>query len=194
MLMFEGDHELPENTKNELLRMHDWLRTAFPLVHEHLERETVGEYSLLFAWKSTKQDPLRKPVLLCAHMDVVDVDPISREQWLEDPFSGAFRDGFIYGRGTLDFKVSKFMFQEYFRHFLYLQNGVIGTLEAVETLLSQGALEPSRTVYLAFGHDEEIMGLNGASKMAALFRERNIEFEFILDEGEMNVFQVIHMR
>ncbi|AWM33354.1 M20/M25/M40 family metallo-hydrolase [Hymenobacter nivis] len=46
-------------------------------------------------------------------------------------------DGYLYGRGTLDDKLS-----------------VLGQLEAVDYLL-QSNFQPERTVLLAFGQDEE---------------------------------------
>jgi carboxypeptidase PM20D1 len=58
-------------------------------------------------------------------------------------------------------------------------------LEAVEDLLS-ASFQPQRTIYLAFGHDEEIGGANGAGKIAELLRARSVELEFVLDEG-MNI-------
>jgi acetylornithine deacetylase/succinyl-diaminopimelate desuccinylase-like protein len=42
-----------------------------------------------------------RPLLLIAHSDVV---PADRKQWTVDPFSAELRNGFIYGRGTLDDK------------------------------------------------------------------------------------------
>lgn len=42
-----------------------------------------------------------RPLLLVAHTDVA---PVERSQWTVDPFSGEFRNGFIYGRGTQDDK------------------------------------------------------------------------------------------
>lgn len=48
-----------------------------------------------------KGDGTKKPVLLAAHADVVGVE---REKWTIDPFSGIARDGYIYGRGAIDFK------------------------------------------------------------------------------------------
>ncbi|MEQ1945703.1 MAG: M20/M25/M40 family metallo-hydrolase [Bryobacteraceae bacterium] len=42
-----------------------------------------------------------RPLLLMAHTDVV---PADRSQWSVDPFSGEFRNGFIYGRGVWDDK------------------------------------------------------------------------------------------
>lgn len=46
-------------------------------------------------------DGSRKPVLLAAHADVVGVE---REKWTFDPFAGTIDDGFVFGRGALDFK------------------------------------------------------------------------------------------
>jgi carboxypeptidase PM20D1 len=80
-------------------------------------------------------------------------------------FPGAIADGFIWGRGTLDDKSS-----------------VAGILEAVNNLLAKG-FQPKRTVYLAFGQDEEIRGSEGAEKVADLLKTRGKVFEFVLDEG-----------
>lgn len=43
----------------------------------------------------------KRPILIMGHTDVVGVQP---EKWYADPFSGLRKDGFIYGRGTLDDK------------------------------------------------------------------------------------------
>jgi acetylornithine deacetylase/succinyl-diaminopimelate desuccinylase-like protein len=40
-------------------------------------------------------------VLLAAHADVVGVE---REKWTVDPFAGVVKDGYVYGRGAIDFK------------------------------------------------------------------------------------------
>ena len=42
---------------------------------------------------------------------------------------------------------------------------LISIMEAVEKLLSEG-YQPDRTVYLAFGHDEELSGMRGAGVIA----------------------------
>jgi carboxypeptidase PM20D1 len=47
----------------------------------------------------------------------------------------------------------------------------LGTLEAVEMLLVEG-FRPVRTVYLAYGHDEEVGGVGGAHEIAALLKAR----------------------
>src|SRR4030095_11064622 len=66
---------------------------------------------------------------------------------------------------------------------------VLGILEAVEYLLASG-FEPSRTIYLAFGHDEESGGNDGAAKIAGLLQSRGVELEYVLDEG-LNIFNGI---
>jgi len=139
------------------------LENHFPKVHAALKKEIIAGDSLLYTWTGT--DPDLKPVLLLAHMDVVPVLVEPENPWTEAPFSGRIKDGFIWGRGSLDDK-----------------HCLMGILEAVEYLLAKGAI-PRRTVMLAFGHDEEVGGLKGAAAISAVLTERNIHPEFILDEG-----------
>jgi carboxypeptidase PM20D1 len=155
----------------EFLRFHALLAKSFPGVHRQLIRETVNEYSLLYTWKG--QDAGLKPVLLMGHMDVVPVDPGSEKDWTYPPFSGNIAGGYIWGRGSIDDKVN-----------------VISVLEAVEHLLAQG-FQPQRNIYLAFGHDEETGGQQGAAKIAALLSERGVELEFVLDEGSAIIDGII---
>lgn len=49
-------------------------------------------------------------------------------------------------------------------------------------LLTDG-FRPARTIYLAFGHDEEVGGARGAQQIAALLGNRGVEMEMVLDEG-----------
>jgi carboxypeptidase PM20D1 len=147
-------------------RLHIFLAKSFPRVHRQLTKETVNGHSLLYTWNG--KDAHLKPMLLMGHMDVVPVDAPTERQWTHPPFAGEIADGYIWGRGTMDDKVS-----------------VLGILEAVEYLLSAG-FQPQRTIYLAFGHDEEIGGHNGAAKIAELLRARGVGLEYALDEG-MNV-------
>jgi carboxypeptidase PM20D1 len=154
----------------EFHQFHDFLAESFPRVHRQLTRETVNTYSLLYTWKG--KDARLKPLMLMGHMDVVPVEQATEKHWTHPPYSGAIADGYVWGRGAMDDKA-----------------GVLGPLEAVENLLREG-FEPQRTIYLAFGHDEEIGGADGAGKIADLLRSRGIELEFVLDEG-MNVVESI---
>jgi carboxypeptidase PM20D1 len=145
------------------LDLHDYLETAFPLVHERLSRELIGDGSLLFTWPGT--DPGSPPIILLAHQDVVPVEEATAEAWDHPPFGGEVADGFVWSRGAVDDKSS-----------------LVAILEAVETLLEEG-FAPAHTVYLVFGHDEEIGGAGGAKKVAGLMAERGIRASYALDEG-----------
>jgi len=46
-------------------------------------------------------DGSKRPILLAGHEDVVGVE---REKWSVDPFAGVIRDGYVWGRGAIDFK------------------------------------------------------------------------------------------
>ena len=46
-------------------------------------------------------DGSKKPVLLAGHADTVGIE---REKWSVDPFSGLIKDGYVWGRGSIDFK------------------------------------------------------------------------------------------
>ena len=135
---------------------------SFPLVDSFLEKERVNKFSYLFKWPG--QNARLAPILLMGHSDVVGVENGGKD-WSVPPFDGIEKDGYLWGRGTLDDKLA-----------------IFGILEAIESLLSVD-YAPQRTVYLAFGHDEEVSGKNGAIAMAEIFKRRNIEFEFIMDEG-----------
>jgi carboxypeptidase PM20D1 len=156
-------HESGQVEREAFFGLHGHLARSFPLVHSRLTREVVAGYSLLYTW--TGRNPGAAPILLMSHQDVVPVEPGTERSWTRPPFSGAIADGYVWGRGTMDDK-----------------SGVLALLEAVEHLLARG-FQPERTVFLAFGHDEEVSGVNGARNIAALLRRRGVKPAFILDEG-----------
>ncbi len=142
---------------------HSFLEETYPKVHATLQRETVRDFSLLYTWPGS--DPSLKPMCILGHMDVVPAVNSGTEEWEFGPFEGVIADGFVWGRGTMDDKVN-----------------VVCAMEAIELLLTQG-YQPKRTVMMAFGHDEELGGPEGAQVMAALLKERGIELECVIDEG-----------
>ena len=75
----------------EFLQLHELLRQSFPLIHSTLQRETVGDLSLLYKWEG--QDPAARPILLLAHQDVVPVEPGTESRWQKPPFSGEIDGG-----------------------------------------------------------------------------------------------------
>ncbi|MCG8684554.1 MAG: M20/M25/M40 family metallo-hydrolase, partial [Desulfobacterales bacterium] len=145
------------------LKFNAFLEQTYPLMHQKLEREVVNGYSLLYKWAGS--DESLKPVMFLAHIDVVPVEPGTQKDWKYDAFSGQIADGFVWGRGALDMKST-----------------LMGLMEATESLIQTG-FRPKRTIYFAFGHDEEIGGSEGAARIAALFKARGIRLAFTLDEG-----------
>ncbi len=153
----------PNLSADQFRQLHDFLQRKFPLIHAKLNREEVAGLSLLYTWEGS--DPKAKPVLLMAHQDVVPIAPGTEGDWQHPPFSGDVKDGHVWGRGSWDDK-----------------GNLMSQMEAVEMLLASG-YQPARTVYLAFGADEEVGGLRGAAKIAALLGERKVHVDFVIDEG-----------
>ncbi len=143
--------------------LHAHLQARYPKLHATLKREVVAGLSLLYTWPGS--DPSAKPILLMAHQDVVPIAPGTENDWSAEPFAGTTKDGFVWGRGSWDDKAN-----------------LIAQMEAVEMLVASG-FKPKRTVYLAFGADEEAGGLRGAKAMAALLAERKVKLDFVIDEG-----------
>ena len=141
---------------------HAHLAAAYPRAHAQLRRELIGGGSLLFTWPGT--DPNAPALLLAAHQDVVPIEGSSASKWTHPPFAGVVDRGFVWGRGTIDDKMS-----------------LVAILEAVERLLARG-IAPKQTVYLAFGHDEE-RGGSGAKAIAAALKARGAKIGLALDEG-----------
>ncbi|MGH8677735.1 MAG: M20 family peptidase [Burkholderiales bacterium] len=144
--------------------LHRLLVRSFPRIEKALVKQRVGSHSLLYEWRGN--DASLKPALLMAHLDVVPADPATLQNWTHRPFSGDIAEGFVWGRGTLDDK-----------------GCVMALHEAAEALLGQG-FRPRRTLYFAFGHDEEIGGGNGSARIAKLLAKRKVRLESVLDEGQ----------
>ena len=145
------------------IQFRQFLEKTYPLVHQKLNREIVSNYTLLYKWQG--KDTTLAPFILMAHQDVVPIETATQNQWTCQPFAGTIKDGYIWGRGTTDDKIN-----------------LISILESTEKLLSEN-FQPTRTVYFVFGHDEEIGGKQGAVKVAALFKQRNIKADLVMDEG-----------
>jgi len=142
---------------------HDYLAMQFPSAHAALTLEKINRHGLLYTWPG--RDSHLPPILLLAHQDVVPALPETLSEWRHPPFSGAVVDGYVWGRGALDDKSS-----------------LMAILESVELLLDQG-FQPRRTVYLAFGQDEEVGGVRGATQLAETLYRRGVRPLFVLDEG-----------
>lgn len=156
-----NEEAIPDSTA--FFGFHRFLQETFPLTHAKLSLDKINSYSLLYTWEGS--NPSKKPIILMSHQDVVPVDQPTLDNWEAGPFDGVITDTDIIGRGTLDDKGT-----------------LIGLLEAVEKLLEESFV-PSQTIYLAFGHDEEVGGSNGAAQIANHLKAKGVNAAMALDEG-----------
>jgi acetylornithine deacetylase/succinyl-diaminopimelate desuccinylase-like protein len=103
----------------------------------------------------------KKPILLLAHLDVVEADP---RDWTVDPFRFLERDGWFYGRGTTDDK----------------DEAAIWTANLIR--LRQEGYLPDRDIILALTADEESGEHNGVDWLLHNHREL-LDAAFALNEG-----------
>jgi acetylornithine deacetylase/succinyl-diaminopimelate desuccinylase-like protein len=91
-----------------------------------------------------------KPILIIAHLDVVEA---RREDWTTDPFQFVEKDGYFYGRGTQDMKVSDAILVTNFIRF------------------KREGYQPNRDIILALTADEEGGKSNGVDWLLKNHRE-----------------------
>ncbi|MBT7306460.1 MAG: M20/M25/M40 family metallo-hydrolase, partial [Bacteroidetes bacterium] len=156
-----SENAIPDSTA--FFGFHRFLKEAFPLTHAKLSLKKISTYSLLYTWEGSDQS--KKPIILLSHQDVVPVDQPTLNDWEAGPFEGKVSETSVIGRGAIDDKGT-----------------LIGLLEAVEKLLEESFV-PTRTIYLAFGHDEEVGGANGAAEIAAYLKSKGVQAAMTLDEG-----------
>ncbi|WP_316166431.1 MULTISPECIES: M20 family peptidase [unclassified Bradyrhizobium] len=153
----------PELNADAFAALKAHIEASFPAFHVAATQEVVAGHSLLYLWKGS--DAAAKPIALLAHQDVVPVAPGTEPDWAVPPFAGVVKDGFVWGRGAWDDK-----------------GNLYAILEAAEALIKAG-FKPKRTIYFAFGHDEEVGGTRGAKAISAVLAARNVRLDFVIDEG-----------
>ena len=144
------------------LAFNHFIEKAYPLIHQKLPKTAIRQFSYVFEWKG-KNEALA-PIILMGHYDVVPVEPSALNKWTVAPFSGKITDSCVWGRGSADDKMP-----------------VISILEATETMLQKG-FTPDRTIFLCFGHDEEVRGA-GANAIVDYLESKKIKPELVIDEG-----------
>lgn len=142
----------------EFQKLIDLLPGLYPHVFEKCTFTQLEDRALLFYWQGRTPG---EPAVVMAHYDVV---PVEEAGWEKPPFEGILENGVLWGRGTLDTKVT--------------MNGI---LFAVNHLIAQG-FQPEHPVYMAFSGGEEINGL-GALRIVDWFEQQKITPAFVLDEG-----------
>ena len=150
------DKSLEDNAEFEKLIA--LLPKLYPHVFEACSLEQLPDRALLFRWPGkTAGDP----AVMMAHYDVV---PVNEENWDKPPFDGIIEDGILWGRGTLDTKVT-----------------VSGILSAANHLIKEG-FQPEHDIYFAFSGGEEVNGL-GAPNIVQYFADHNLTPSIVVDEG-----------
>ena len=131
-------------------------------IETHLFEPTPGRAAFVARLKGTGA---KRPVILMGHMDVVGVE---KAHWSVDPFAAEIKDGYLYGRGSID---DKGMLAANLETMLLLKRNIIdkgGTL--------------SRDVIFVANSDEEAGGEWGMGWLIAHHHEL-IDAEFALNEG-----------
>lgn len=134
------------------------LPTLYPRVFDVCSFQQLPDRALLLRWPGKAS---ASPSVFMAHYDVV---PVDEEKWEKPPFEGIIEDGVLWGRGTLDTKVT-----------------MNAALSAANHLIKQGFV-PENDIYFAFSGGEEING-KGAPNIVAWFRDHGIVPALVLDEG-----------
>lgn len=134
------------------------LPTLYPEVVRVCPMQRLDGRALLFRWEGKSHDA---PSVMMAHYDVV---PVDESGWEKPAFEAIIEDGVLWGRGTLDTKVTF--------------NGI---LCAANELISRGFV-PEQDIYLAFSGGEEVNG-EGAVNIVNYFKDNGITPTLVLDEG-----------
>ena len=105
---------------------------------EYVEAGAPGRGNVFVRLKGA--DPDRGALLIHGHLDVVPAEPAD---WSVHPFSGAVKDGYVWGRGAVDMK------------------DMVGMMLAVARHLKRNNIVPPRDLVFAFVSDEEHGGTYG---------------------------------
>ena len=151
-----NDHTLEDDEEFEkLIRL---LPSLYPRVFDVCSVQQLPDRALLFRWPG-KSD--KSPSVMMAHYDVV---PVEESGWEKPPFEAIIENGVMWGRGTLDTKVTF--------------NGV---LSAANHLIGKGFV-PENDMYFAFSGGEEVNG-KGAVNIVNYFKEHGVQPGIVVDEG-----------
>lgn len=143
---------------SEFERLIARLPYMYPKVFANCEYKELSDRALLLKWSGKNSC---EPSVMMAHYDVV---PVDESAWDKPPFEAIVEDGVIWGRGTLDTKVT-----------------LNGILSAAEKLIGDGFI-PENDIYFAFSGGEEING-NGAVNIVDYFEENGVSPALVVDEG-----------
>ena len=134
------------------------LEELFPNVASKAKKLTFGGGCFFYVIEGNNA---KRNVLLMSHHDVVD----GGEGWDTDPFTATEKDGYLYGRGTIDTKTPLF-----------------AELQAAEELLAEGYSFDGINLCIGSSNNEEVCG-DGMVLATEYFMQQGIRFDVVLDEG-----------
>ena len=142
----------------EFQRFYDTLAELFPNLTKKAKKLTFGGGCFFYVIEGKNAT---KNILLMSHHDVVDGGP----EWKTDPFCATEKDGWLYGRGTIDTKTPLF-----------------AELQAAEELLAEGYDFAGINLYIGSSNNEEVCG-DGMVLATDYFKKEGIRFYAVVDEG-----------
>ena len=151
-----NDHSLEDDA--EFQKLYALLPQLYPQIWTACEQIDISDRAILLRWAG--KDSSRASVMM-SHFDVV---PADEAKWEKPAFSGIIEDGVMWGRGTLDTKVT-----------------LNAAMSAAEHLIGQGFI-PENDIYFAFSGGEEVNGL-GAVQIVDYFESKGIRPALVVDEG-----------
>ncbi len=133
---------------------------------DRVSQVTDKTAALVVRWRAPGT-PKGKPILLMGHMDVVEA---KREDSTTDPFVLTERDGYYYGRGTIDMK-----------------DGLVGITQAIFDLRAAG-FRPTRDIVVFFTGDEETNGIGADRGATEWLKDIGLEYGLNADGGGGEIF------
>jgi carboxypeptidase PM20D1 len=144
--------------QQEFEKFYSVIEELFPNVSQKAKKLTFGGGCFFYVIEGKNAE---KNILLMSHHDVVE----GGDGWESDPFCATEKDGYLYGRGTIDTKTPLF-----------------AELQAAEELLANGYEFEGINLYIGSSNNEEVCG-DGMVLATAYFKEHGIRFDTVLDEG-----------
>ena len=142
----------------EFGRFYAVLEELFPNLNARAKKLTFGGGCFVYVIEGKNA---QKNVMLMSHHDVVE----GSDDWQTDPFQPVQKDGWLYGRGTIDTKTPLF-----------------AELQAAEELLAEGYDLEGINLYIGSSNNEEVCG-DGMVLATDYFKEKGIRFYAVIDEG-----------
>ena len=142
----------------EFRRFYEEIEALFPNLTAKAKKLTFGGGCFFYVIEGKNAT---KNILLMSHHDVVE----GSDAWQTDPFQAVQKDGWLYGRGTIDTKTPLF-----------------AELQAAEELLAEGYDFEGINLYIGSSNNEEVCG-DGMVLATDYFKKEGIRFYAVVDEG-----------